>query len=178
MQTRCRGSRNSFQNPGGTVMISQEQETKYIPNDEFCHTVEQMLEEGMDVEFTVTGNSMWPLLKHGRDKVTLTPCKYSDIKKGDVILFEALPSKYLLHRVTRISEKHIETTGDFNTFRDGKFPKTCVKCKAINITRKGKCYKTDAFFMKLYSFCWMKFFAVRKPLLKFIRFISKTKHTP
>lgn len=29
-----------------------------------------MLQEGYDAEFTVTGNSMWLLLAHGRDRVT------------------------------------------------------------------------------------------------------------
>ncbi len=159
-------------------MITQAQEIKYIPNDVFCLAVQQMLDDRMDVEFTVTGNSMWPLLKHGRDKVTLTLCKDSDIKKGDIILFEALPSKYLLHRVTRVSGKYIETTGDFNTFHDGRFPKSCVKGKAVNITRKGKSYNTDTFLIKLYSFFWMRLFAVRKPLLKLIRLISKTKNSP
>lgn len=156
-------------------MIAEKQEIKYIPNDVFCQAVEQMLEDGMDVEFTVTGNSMWPLLKHGRDSVTLTLCRGSDIKKGDIILFEALPSKYLLHRVTRISEGFFETTGDFNTFCDGKFPKDCVKGKAVNITRKGKSFKTDTLLMKMYSVCWMGLFPVRPPLLRFISFISKIK---
>ena len=156
-------------------MIAEKQEIKYIPNDVFCQAVEQMLEDGMDVEFTVTGNSMWPLLKHGRDSVTLTLCRGSDIKKGDIILFEALPSKYLLHRVTRISEGFFETTGDFNTFCDGEFPKDCVKGRAISVTRKGKRFKTDALLIKMYSVCWMGLFPVRTPLLRFISFISKIK---
>ncbi len=156
-------------------MIAQAQEIKYIPNDVFCPAVKQMLEDGLDVEFTVTGNSMWPLLKNGRDRVTLTLCKAENIKKGDIVLFEALPSKYLLHRVTRVFEKIFETTGDSNTFRDGSFPKTHIIGKAVKITRKGKCYKTDSFLIKLYSVCWMRLFAVRKPLLRFFRLISKIK---
>ena len=156
-------------------MIAQEKEIRYIPNDAFFLAVEQMLEEGVNVDFTVTGNSMWPLLRHGRDVVTIAACKGSQIKKGDVILFEALPSKYLLHRVTHVSEKYFETTGDFNTFRDGRFSKDCVKGKAVNVTRKGKCYKTDSCLMKLYSVCWMRLFKVRKPLLTFIRLLSKIK---
>ena len=156
-------------------MIAQVQEIKYIPNDVFCSAVKQMLEDGTDVEFTVTGNSMWPLLKNGRDRVTLTLCKSDDIKKGDIVLFEALPSKYLLHRVTRVSEKIFETTGDFNTFRDGSFPKKCIIGRAVKITRKGKRYKTDSLLIKLYSFWWMSLFPVRKPLLKFFSLVSKMK---
>ena len=156
-------------------MIGQEKEIRYIPNDAFFLAVQQMLEEGIKVDFTVTGNSMWPLLRHGRDVVTIAACEGSQIKKGDVILFEALPSKYLLHRVTHVSEKCFETTGDFNTFRDGLFPEKCVKGKVVNVTRKGKFYSTKHWLIKLYSACWMRLFKVRKPLLTFIRLLSKIK---
>ena len=107
--------------------------------------------------------------------VTIAACKGSQIKKGDVILFEALPSKYLLHRVTHVSKKYFETTGDFNTFRDGRFSKDCVKGKAVNVTRKGKFYSTEHWLIKLYSVCWMRLFKVRKLLLRFIRLLSKIK---
>ncbi len=157
-------------------MSEQSQEIKYIPNDVFYLAVEQLLKDGTDVEFTVTGNSMWPLLKHGRDTVILASYKGSGIKKGDIILFEPLPSKFLLHRVTRVFEKRIETAGDFNTFRDGIFPESCVRGKVIGITRKGKHYNPDTRLIKFYSICWMRLFAVRKPLLNLIRFISKIKN--
>lgn len=37
----------------------------------------QMLQEGYDTEFTVAGNSMWPLVTHERDCV---PLQQSDIQ--------------------------------------------------------------------------------------------------
>ena len=155
-------------------MIS-EKEIKYLPNDVFCPAIDEMLSEGMDVEFTITGNSMWPLLKHARDKITLTACNGEAVKKGNIILFEALPSKYLLHRVTRVNATHFETTGDRNIFRDGTFHKDCIIGKAVKITRKGKSYKTDSFLMRLYAFCWMNTLALRKPILRLLNLISKIK---
>ena len=156
-------------------MAAERKEIVYIPNDEFCTAVRQMLEEGKDVDFTVTGNSMWPLLKHGRDRVVLTRCKPQDIRKGDIVLFEALPSKFLLHRVTKLKENAFETTGDFNTFRDGVFPKDCVIGKAVRIVRKDKSYGTDSFFMRLYSDLWRALFFARKPLIKLLLWVSKRK---
>lgn len=156
-------------------MISPK-EVKYLPNDVFCPAINEMLSEGLDVEFTVSGNSMWPLLKHGRDKITLTQYKGETIKKGDIILFEALPSKYLLHRVTRVSEANFETTGDRNTFRDGTFHKDCIIGKAVKITRKGKCRKIKSPLIRLYSFFWMNTYPLRKPILKALNLISKFKN--
>ena len=146
-------------------------EKKNIPNEEFFSAVRQTLEEGKDVDFTVTGNSMWPLLKHGRDRVVLR--KTEIVKKGDVVLFEALPSKYMLHRVTQISEDNFETTGDCNSFRDGRFPKSCVIGKAVRIIRKEKSYSIESFLIKIYSALWMRLFVFRKPALKLLLFLSK-----
>lgn len=154
-------------------MTPETEEKKYISNDIFYPVVRQMLDEGKDVDFTVTGNSMWPLLKHGRDRVVLTSCGAEDIRKGDVILFEALPSKFLLHRVTRVSHSCFETTGDYNTFRDGSFPKSCVIGKAVRITRKGRTYESASALMRFYSATWMGLFPLRKPLLGFLRFLSR-----
>lgn len=149
-------------------MAAEKKKIAYIPNDEFFTAVRQMLDSGKEVDFTVTGNSMWPLLKHGRDRVVLTSCKAQDIRKGDVILFEALPSKYLLHRVTKLNANTFETTGDFNTFRDGSFSRECVIGKAVKTVRNGKSYSTKSFFMRFYSAFWRSFYFARKPLIKLL----------
>lgn len=154
-------------------MAAEKKDLVYIPNDEFCAAVRQMLQEGRDVDFTVTGNSMWPLLRHGRDRVVLTLCKAQDIRKGDVILFEAQPSKFLLHRVTKLKENSFETTGDFNTFRDGSFQNNCVIGKAVKFIRKGKEYKADSLIMRLYSALWRILYFARKPLVRFLIWFSK-----
>ncbi len=156
-------------------MAAERKEIVYIPNDEFCAAVRQMLEEGKDVDFTVTGNSMWPLLKSRRDRVVLTLCKPQDIRKGDVVFFEALPSKFLLHRVTKLKENAFETTGDFNTFCDGVFPKDCVIGKAVRIIRKGKCYGVNSFLMRSYSALWRSLYFARKPLIKLLFWVSRRK---
>lgn len=148
------------------------EEKKYIPNDEFFSAVCQTLEEGTDVDFTVTGNSMWPLLRHGRDRVILR--RTDGIRKGDIVLFEALPSKYLLHRVTRVSGSCFETAGDFNTFRDGKFPVSCVVGKATRVIRKGKVYETKSFLMRFCSFLWMVSFPIRKLIIRVLLALSES----
>lgn len=99
----------------------------------------------------------------------------ADSETGDVVLFEVLPSKFLLHRVTDVSEKDFETAGDFNSFRDGRFPGNCVIGKAIKFIRKDKCYESDSFFIKFYSALWMLLYPFRKPMVKLLMLISRIK---
>lgn len=42
---------------------------------------EKLLAEGKRVKFTVSGNSMWPLIIHNRDSVMLVPCDKERLKK-------------------------------------------------------------------------------------------------
>ena len=47
---------------------------KTIPNDTFFACVEAELAEGRPVRFRLKGNSMYPLLRNGKDVVVLGKC--------------------------------------------------------------------------------------------------------
>ena len=50
----------------------------------------------------VTGNSMRPFIKDGRDTVWLEACKDSDYKRGKILLFRREGGKFVLHRVRKV----------------------------------------------------------------------------
>lgn len=146
-----------------------------IPATELFDAVKQTLSDGYDVEFTVTGNSMWPLLCHQRDRVIISTCNVQEIKLGDTVLYCPIPEKYLLHRVTHMKNGKIRASGDGNCFYDGTFSTDCIVAKVTTYIRKGKRYSADSFAMKMWSFCWRLLFPVRKMLLSVFRKISLLK---
>ena len=150
-------------------------ELKKVPATELFDAIKQTLSEGYDVEFTVTGNSMWPILCHQRDSVIISACNTEEIKKGDTVLYCPIPEKYLLHRVTHIKEGKFKAAGDGNCFYDGTFPTDCIVAKVTAYIRKGKKYTADSLIMKLWSFCWRLLFPARKTLLWLFRKISLLK---
>lgn len=140
-----------------------------IPAQELFDHIGQLLDEGYEAAFTVTGNSMWPLLRHGRDRVVLENCKNNPIKKGDVVLFSPAPGRYLLHRVDWRQGALLRTSGDGNNYRDGTFPDRCVIGKAVSFVRKGKVISCKQISYRMYSCVWLALFRFRPLLLHILR---------
>ncbi len=157
-------------------MSSTTQEKRLIPANEFIQALKEAVDMGYEADFTVTGNSMWPILAHGRDRVIIKKYSADDIKKGDIILFEATKGKYLLHRVMYTTPTAFVSTGDANTFKDGTFPKESVIGYVTHIIRKGKKIPINSFPVKLYTNLWVSSFKFRGALLKELKLFIKIKN--
>lgn len=150
-------------------------EKKIISMYEMFPVVLEMLHEGKKGSFTVTGMSMWPFICHGRDKVIVEKVDSEKLKKGDIILLQTPLGNYLLHRITRIKGDCFETTGDGNCFRDGWFPRSCVRARVVKIIRKEKEMDCDTFGWKIIFWIWGICFPIRRYLLAALRGISRMK---
>lgn len=124
--------------------------------------IKELLAEGKQASFTVTGMSMWPFLCHGRDRVVLDACLPETLMLGDILLFRTAQGNYMLHRVTALRSSQFQTTGDGNYFRDGWFPNSCILGRAVQLIRKGK--NIDCCNQKYKVICriWMLMFPIRK----------------
>lgn len=141
------------------------EELTLLPPDDLFPVVFQMLQEGYDTEFTVTGNSMWPLLAHGRDCVTLRKADAASLKKGDIVLLQT-EWGYRLHRITRLKNGMLQTTGDHNCYRDEFVSAGNVLGRVVCFTRKGKQISCSTLLYKLCSWLWRVLFPVRPVLLR------------
>ena len=136
-----------------------------LPPDDLFAAVCQMLQEGYDAEFTVTGNSMWPLLAHGRDCVTLRKAEGGSLKKGDIVLLQT-QTGYRLHRIARLKNGMLQTTGDHNCYHDELVPAGNVIGRVVCFTRKGKHIACSNLLYRLCSWLWRVLFPVRPFLLR------------
>lgn len=69
---------------------------------EFVGIIEDTVKKGGSMPLVVTGNSMKPFMKDGRDTVWLEACKASDYKRGKILLFRREDGKIVLHRVRKV----------------------------------------------------------------------------
>ena len=127
--------------------------------------IKNQLAAGRMISFTVTGMSMWPFLCHGRDQVVIKLLGEENLKKGDIILFQTSNGKYILHRITRIKDDKIQTTGDGNYYHDGWITKECVIAKVDHIMRKGQKILMTDHKWRVLSDLWMRLFFIRKFLI-------------
>lgn len=134
-----------------------------------------LLKQGQEVRFTVSGNSMFPLIVDNRDQVLLVACDETCLHKGDIILFMVSEHHYVLHRITKVVNGGYITTGDGNCHRDGFVSCENVLGKVAKIYRKEKEIDVQDWKWKLVFWGWNFLFPVRKQVFQMIQFVYRAK---
>ena len=139
---------------------------KAVPNELFFSWVEEEMAEGRSVRIRLKGNSMFPLLRDGRDEVFLYPCEGKEIKPMDVVLFR-YRGMHVLHRVIRREGQQLYLQGD------GVFVsrETCTTADVIGVMKQvkrssGRVVDVDGWRWRLPSYLWRALGILRRPLLR------------
>lgn len=112
----------------------------------------ERLEAGESVQFTPQGTSMTPMILGGRDQVILS-LKPEKWKKYDLPFYRRDDGQYVLHRIVKV-DKTITCIGDNQfAYEEGLRPDQMIAI-ATGFVRKGKQYRTDQFFYKMYCRLW------------------------
>lgn len=88
------------------------------------------------------GDSMRPLIRRERDRVTIVPLS-RPLRRGDVVLFEYPAGRYVVHRVYRMRDESVQTLGDHCWNPDPWMPLKSVLGLAIQFERDGKTIRLD-----------------------------------
>ncbi|MBQ6894441.1 MAG: S24/S26 family peptidase [Clostridia bacterium] len=126
---------------------------------EIAPYIKEVISVGKEVRLTVTGFSMYPLLRGGSDDVILA--KPSEIKKYDVVLFERENGEYIFHRVIKLKGDILTIAGDNETKKEYPVSKDKVIASMKSFVRSGKTYSVNALWYKLYSRMWLFIFPAR-----------------
>ena len=138
-----------------------------IPNDILLSHVRQLIEEGHTVTIRVKGVSMRPFLEGGRDSVVLAAA--TTLKKGDVVLAEYRPGKYVLHRIIQIEGNTLTLMGDGNLKETEKCCTDNIAGVAVALIRKGRKIDCGSRKWKNHSMIWLALHPVRRYLLAIYR---------
>ena len=146
---------------------------KSYDSEEFVPLFKTLLENGDSARFTVTGNSMYPLLSGGRDEVFVR--KKSSYKRGDVVLYTRKSGNCVLHRIISVDKKNRVYTicGDNEMKLEHNVPFDCVLGYVYCFVRKGKEIKKSNLLYKIYSLLWINCLKSRKIVWKMIKKIYK-----
>lgn len=92
--------------------MSQLTEIKTVKSYELMPAIAEMLSTWTSVRIMVTGNSMYPFLRHRIDAVDLSLVGLTALKRGDVVLVKRDSGQYVLHRIIKKCEDSIFILGD------------------------------------------------------------------
>ncbi len=107
------------------------------------------------------GESMRPLIRRGRDPVTIVPLA-GPLRRGEVVLFEYPAGRYVVHRVYRIRGERVQTLGDHCWYPDPWMPRSCVLGTAQKAERDGKCIPLSSAPARVLGCCWMAGLPLRR----------------
>ena len=142
-----------------------------LPNAALIEEVRRLVSEGHSVTLSVRGVSMRPFLEDRRDKAIIAPC--ADPHKGDAVLAEVAPGKYVLHRVVGMDGDRLVLMGDGNVAGVELCRRSDVIGRATGFLRTGRAVSdaTDGLKWRLYSAVWTRLRPVRRYLLAFYRLV-------
>ena len=132
------------------------------------------LNENKAVKLTVTGNSMLPLFRDGKDNVIIK--KAGSFKKYDIVLYQRQNGQYVLHRIISKGDDGFVFAGDNETVKEkGIHPSACIAV-VTSFERSDETFKTDALWYKIYCRIWVWFFPIRRTLGKVLMNFAKVLH--
>jgi len=136
-----------------------------LSNKEILEEIERNISDGKTVELKVTGGSMRPYLRSGKDIVVLSPYRDIDLKPGAIVLFR-YNNNPIFHRIIRIEKDNFTMQGDGICNRYEEVLKRDVIGIVNQIIRtSGKTISTHSFFSMAYWLFWRFAHPIRKYIL-------------
>ena len=139
---------------------------RHADKEKYISELIDMTREGMEVDLPVSDNSMSPFLRDNRDSIYLKKPS-EELKRGDMVLFRRSNGKYIMHRISKITEKGYYTVGDAQFFEEGPIKREQICGIVTKVRRKGECISKGDFVWDFYENVWSRIIKLRKPFLKF-----------
>lgn len=151
--------------------------TDNLSLEEMMPVIEEKLSEGGEVTFTVTGNSMLPMLHNRQDTVTLVTPTFP-LKKYDLPFYRRAGGLYTLHRIVKIKKGNYIIRGDNCNFTEYGIEDKDIIGVVKQFTRNGKQHSVVEKSYKIYCALWCNdacYFLRKRVLFNLRRVASKIK---
>lgn len=135
--------------------------------------VQEIFENGGSARITVTGMSMYPFLRDGKDSVELAKTDFSKIRRGDIVLALRNNGQYFLHRIYKKNEDSFFMMGDAQTWIDGPYMPNQLIAIVTKIWRQDKIIECSSFGWRVISNIWRLLKPVRRIMLRIIGGIER-----
>lgn len=142
---------------------------------ELAPLLEDCLGQGVDVTIPVTGTSMLPLLRAGRDRVVLTRAEETTLKKGDIPLYRRQNGQFVLHRVAGVFPEGYTMVGDAQTRLESGIQPGQILAVTKGIYRKDTYCDCAGRRMRLYTKIWMALRVMRPMLMRIYHGVNRIR---
>ena len=135
--------------------------------------IREVLSSGGEFRLYPHGTSMLPLLRQGRDSVSLRQVD-SPIRKNDILFYQRPDGSYVLHRVRTVTPKELTMWGDNQTAPERGVCPDWIIGRVTRIFRDDKVVSCDCSRFRRYLGLW-QFAFIRCLLLKLYHFLERRR---
>ena len=135
----------------------------------------RLVQDGVSVTFPVKGRSMLPFIFGGRESVILQ--KPQDLQRGQVVLAEIAPDRYVVHRIIKVETDRITLMGDGNICGTESCPPDKVLAIATHVVdEKGRRRPLYSKARIAKAKLWYHIRPLRRYILAALRRLNKKKY--
>ena len=109
---------------------------------------------------------MLPMLRQGRDLITVMKKTGERCGKYDVVLYRRPPDKYVLHRVVEVREKDYVILGDNCLHKEYGITDGDILGVLTGFQRGGRHWRCDDWRYRAYARVWYAFFPWRRIVMR------------
>ena len=153
--------------------ISVENQVLSLSMADLQPIIDDCFAQGLDVTFTVTGNSMQPLFEHNRDQAVLTKADPNELKPGAIPLYIRKRGQFVLPRIARVENGAYTMVGDAQVALEKGIRPEQIVGVVKGIYRKGRYIDCGSAAYRLWVFLWLKLRRYRPYLLRIHRLPNK-----
>ena len=144
---------------------------RIVDIDAYMPVLRELLAQGQSVCLTVTGESMSPFLRHGRDQVLLE-CVTAPPGRGDMVLFQRRGGQYIMHRILRrLPDGNYALIGDGQQQVEMPIATQQIFAVVTQVCRKGKWIGSESFWWRFFAGPWLMLLPLRPVLRHMARWI-------
>ena len=128
----------------------------------------RLVQDGVSVTFPVKGRSMLPFIFGGRESVILQ--KPGSLQRGQVVLAQVGPDRYVVHRIIKIEPDRITLMGDGNICgTESCTPSNVLAIATHVVDEKGKRRSLESKGQLFKAKVWFRIRPMRRIILAVLR---------
>lgn len=128
--------------------------------------VDEILGIGEKAWITVTGMSMYPFLREGRDSVELSSVTYDALKRGDIVLIRRETGQYVLHRLLKKDRDRFFIIGDAQQWVEGPLEPSQLLAYVTSIKRGKQIISCNNIILRCAVGIWLALIPYRNKVIR------------
>lgn len=134
------------------------------------NNIERCIKELGYAVVPITGTSMLPLLKEGRDRAELETGNLKQLKKGDIVLYKKNDGTLVLHRIIKTDgEEAFTLLGDHQFKNAEQVKKGQIIAVAKGFFINGRYVDEKTRWYRIYKRIWIGSLTIRRILIAVLR---------